>query len=145
MIEPRLYEKWDGPTWLNKNDRCQSDMLCARPAEHEGLHADISLSGMVLRTWSEPGLSDAEREVIETVNSIRDDLINAAESAEMQLRHIQSDPAVKSNPGLARLVRDAISDAESDPYNMGLSDDESAWGSRIDELKKAVARGRRAA
>lgn len=145
MTEPVLYEKWLGPVWLNKFDRCQSDGQCARIAEHDGLHADVSLSGIVLRVWDEPELSDAEREIIERVNNVRDELLSAIYRAERELDHIAIEAVVKSNPGLAQLVRESVGCSGTDPESMGLGGDETSWGSRIDELKQIASKRRRAA
>lgn len=146
MSEPILYEVWTGPVWVSKFDRCQADTLCARPNLHDGSHADISLSGIVLRTWEDPNLTEDEIDVIGQVHMIRDELLSAIETAEMQLRNLAREKTVRNNLGLRELVERAQRDSTFSPEDMGLSDDESNWDADIEELKAAATkRTRRAA
>jgi len=89
---------------------------------------------MVLDVWDEPELGDAAIEVVERLNRIRDDLIDAMRSASDDVRDLQSEAVVLAHPGLAELLELAECDIDGDVDNVGLSDDPSTWGTELQDL-----------
>lgn|GEM_PF-6751159 len=132
MSDPVRFEQYVGS--LPYRDHACSVDRCSLMPEHDCRHAEVSLSGMVLDVWDEPELGDAAIEVVERLNRIRDDLIDAMRSASDDVRDLQSEAVVLAHPGLAELLELAECDIDGDVDNVGLSDDPSTWGTELQDL-----------
>ncbi|MDJ0489110.1 hypothetical protein QNA24_22290 [Rhodococcus qingshengii] len=132
---------------LPYRDRACSVKRCSLLPGHDGPHAEISFSRLVIEVWDEPEVDASVIEVVQKLNAVRDDLVFTIGSARQDIRDMQRSDAALANPGLAELLEQASYDIEHDIDNVGLVEDESTWGTELQHLgaKRETKRRRRAA
>ena len=139
--EPVRHEVYTGELPANRADVCGATLtfahsvhVCARWSAHDGDHADISVSGLVLETWpnGQPGqlpLSPQKKALYIKLNDIVEALEADISSAQFGLRRLQEEArGVADNVDLLEQIEyslDKVESAENELWEAGA--DEADW------------------